>query len=129
MPAPRISTRRFVIELVIGSAMVLSSATLTVLGIATWALTFLQAAYPCGETYQVHPSCRLADPEAVAHGYQLMIAVPALCTLVGVLLGVGTFVRWRVAILPTALAFVVSLAAFLTGQTMLASALEDVVPW
>lgn len=113
----------------IGTAFVLAGATLTVLGVGTWALTALQAAYPCGETYLDHPTCRLAHPDAVAHGYGLLIAVPALSTVAGVLVGAVTFVRWRAAILPAALAFAVSLASSLTGQTMLAAALDDIVPW
>lgn len=129
MPAPRVTSRRFAAELVVGSAFVLAGLTVTSLGVVGWALSVLQAAYPCGETYRDHPACRLAHPEAIGSGYLLMMGVPALCTVAGFVAGVLTFVRWRVAILPTALAFGIALAAFLTGQARLASALGDIVPW
>ena len=103
--------------------------TVVALGVATWAVTLLQAAYPCGETYLDHPSCRLRDPDAVMRGRLLMLAVPALCTVAAVLVGTATFVRRRRAALPAALAFAVALVAFLAGRTVLLTALGDVVPW
>lgn len=129
MPAPHVTSRRFAAELLIGSAFVLAGLTVISFGVVGWAFSVLPAAYPCGETYRVHPACRLAHPEAIRFGYLLMMGVPALCAVAGVVVGVLTFVRWRVAILPTALAFGIALAAYLTGQTMLASALHDIVPW
>jgi hypothetical protein len=116
-------------ELVLGAALVVACATVTGLGVAHWLLTLLQAAYPCGETYQVHPSCRLADPEAVATGYRLSMLVPAGCTAAGAAFATRTFVRRRRAVVPAALALALALAAFLTGRAMVDTALGNVVPW
>lgn len=129
MLAPRTSTRRSIAQLIVASAAVIGTAVITGLGLLPWLATALQAAYPCGETYRVHPACRLADPDAVSAAYRLMIGVPAACTLAGVVLGAVAAVRRRRAAPPPVAAFAIALASFLLGQAQLAAALHDVVPW
>jgi hypothetical protein len=123
------AARRSVVELLVGAVLVTACTTVVALGVATWALTLLQAAYPCGETFLDHPSCRLRDAGAVTRGYLLVLAVPALCTVAAVAVGTVTFVRRRRAALPAALAFTVALVAFLTGRAVLLAAIADTVPW
>ncbi len=129
MTATRTSALRLVVEIGAASAALVGTATIGLLGVVQWFSTVLEATYPCGETYRVHPSCRLAHPELVQQAWWLMTAVPALCLAGGLLVGALTFLRWRHAITGPAVGFALALTACLTARPMLAAALHDVVPW
>ena len=129
MPAARTSARRLTVEISLAAVASIGTTAVGLIGAGHWLVTVLPAAYPCGETYGAHPSCRLAHPELVHQGWWLMTGVPAICLVAGLLVGALTFARWRHAITGPVLGFAVALVAFRAGEPMLAANLHDVVPW